>query len=492
VTLLDRIAGLFGRAKPAAPTRVATMNHLLEAAQQIARAWNAADDDRLTKNHWGNTQSVAINQDLVSDLVTMRQRTRWERQNNGILEGMVTSNAMDVVGPRGPTLQVSTTDSAFRERAEQLWREWWAMPDLNGQLSGVDMLVQDIRSEWDNGESLKQRVNDPTARGIQLRLLAIAPRRLESPMGTAVSGLGNITLGVTRSATGKPLSYWIREDSDSEFNPSLGMRYVEVPARNLIHDFEIQETGQARGIPLLASCLQVVAQLRDWDKDVQQAMRMAAMLAVFFTTTDKEARPITLDGGIDLESGQATALPPGYDAKQMQPAQPGQKYNDFRDAKLGEIGRPRGMPLMMVKLDSAGHSYSSARFDGQTYQRTVEARQARMERVTMSPLFADVMREAQLLGLIGRTPADLRIGWVWPRRPHVDPGKESDAIHQRLEDGTIDQAAACAEYGMDADVVRERRVAQGMSAGPTWVGADAVPQRPRVVAGNQSNQDGDA
>ena len=458
--------------KESPPPRVELAETLLaELKQQVTRGWSGAENDRLTGAHWGSATSTSINADLVTDLDTLRTRCRYERQHNGILEGMAKSHVLDVVGPRGPRLQVtSTEDPKYAADLEKIWQNWCEVADVTGSGHFADILGQDIMAEWDNGESIKLIVTDPAAQGIQFRLQTIHARRLSSPSGAGIAHLQDITLGVRRSPIGRPLSYFIRDDVDNEFAQLQGFTWHEVPAANVLHDYMPQEPGQVRGIPLMAASLHVIAQLRDWDRDVQQAMRMAAMLALFFYTDSPNAKPAPLVGTMDMEAGTVGSAPPGWKLQQTTPSQPGQKYNDFRNSKLAEMGRPMGMPLMQVNLDSSDHSYSSARFDGQTYQRAIEARQARMERKTCRPCLVQVEREAQLLGLLrSRRPADLAIAWGWPKRPHVDPNKEADALHTRLEDGSIDQDGLCAEYGLDAAIIRAKRLAQGLPAGPTWL-----------------------
>ncbi len=468
------------RGVPMSPSqRVPLIAQMVEEMRTTLRGWSGAESDRLTEKHYGSAHGSAINQDLVQDLTTLRDRCRWERQHNGILEGMARTHALDVVGPRGPTLQiVSKSNQDYADRLEDIWATWTENCDICEEGDFADLLTQDIVSEWDNGESLKQLVNDPQAAGIQLRLQTIRAGRLASPYGLAGTDLRSVTLGVRRNTYGKPLSYFIREDVDSEFVTTVGNRYIEIGRQNMIHDFLKQEPGQVRGAPLMSASLHVIAQLRDWDRDVQQAMRMAAMLALIFYCESPNAKPAPMIGTMDMEAGMMASAPPGYKVQQTTPGQPGQKYNDFRDAKLAEIGRPVGMPLMTVKLDSSNHNYSSARFDGQTYNRVIEARQGRMERKSCRPCLGRVEREAQLLGKLGRLrPDDLELKWGWPKRPHVDPGKEADAIHIRLEDGTIDQEGACNEFGTDVDVVRAKRVQQGLPAGPTWL-AQGTTSRP--------------
>lgn len=445
MNLLDRLLGLVG------------LSRTTRTRAHGQRGFNAASSDRLTKNHWGSATSSSINQDLISELETTRNRIRFERQNNGILEGMVKSNALDVVGPDGPRLQIATADTAWAAAAERIWNDWAAMPDIAGRLSLADFLTLDVRMDWDCGESFKLEVTDPTARGpVKLRLQDIHPRRIETPVGSPMGDLLDTTLGVRRARTGRPISYYVREDRDTEFGQYIGLVYTEVRADNVIHDFAIDEPGQVRGVPALAACLQVVAQLRDWDRDVQQSMRMAAMLGMLLTCDSAPGQAaIELNGSVDLAAGTATALPPGYDAKQIEPAQPGQKYNDFRNAKLAEIGRPAAMPLMMVNLDSSDHNYSSARFDSQTYDRTVQARRGRMRRRTLDRLVGKVIQEATLAGVLKPRPRDATYNWIWQPRPHVDPVKEGVAHNMRIENGTLSKSEVCALNGNDWDTVEQ-------------------------------------
>lgn len=458
--LLDAIA------ERISPRRQALVRAFRRAVDAHAkRGFNATNDDRLSKNHWGDAKNTSINADLRTDLVEMRNRCRWERQNNGNLEGMAASWALDVVGPEGPKLLVETKDKVYAQQLEGLMRWFGENCDATGEMCMPDQLAMDCRMDWDCGEALTQIVTDHTYDGpIQTRLLSIAPRRCETPHGRPVTDLAQITMGVRRSDIGRPLSYFLRRDLDVDFGFLVGNHFDEIDARFIIHDFQRIEPGQARGIPLMAPCLQVVAALRDWDRDVQQAMRMAAMLGVWLYSEAPGAEPIDLNGSWDLEGGTAAVAPPGYKPMQVTPQQPSQQYDTFRNAKLGEIGRPVGMPLMMVKLDSSDHSYSSARFDGQGYDRTVKARRTRLERVKLNRVLRQVILEAQRARVLRATPADVRYQWIWTPRPHVDPVKEMTAYESKIKLGIASKTGVAAENGNDLEIVEKQLLAEGMQA----------------------------
>lgn len=429
---------------------------------QFARNYMSGIDNRLTADHWGRVNNQSINADLAQDLGNIRQKARFERQNNAHLEGMVSSHALDVVGPNGPTLQVVSKNAKWAARLENIWREWWEMPDLNGQLSGPEMMVQAIRMEWDCGEFIWQIANEPSDDPVQMRLLGIHPRRLGTPYGMV--GDPTVTLGIKRNATGKPLIYWFNDLPENEYPITLGTKFNPFTPDLVIHDYAVLEPGQARGVPLLAPCLDTIAQLRDFERDTMQAARMAAMWAVFFYTQDAEAAPMPMAGSVDVEPGSATALPPGYRAEQMTPQHPGANFESFRKAKLAEIGRAACMPYMTVALDSSGHNYSSARMDGQNYDAALKVRRGRFERRALDRILAAFRLEAQRANYLDRDPEDFDWHWTWTPRPHVDPEKEANAQHLRLADGTQTQEGACAENGLSYDIVQAKKAEESKDA----------------------------
>lgn len=447
----------------------------------IRRGWQGARENRLTESHWTSLQAATsqnINRDLASDLSTLRKRCRQEAQNNGFIAGMKQRHADDVVGPEGPKLQLVASDSGspevqsqvsrFIREAEDLWREWSAMPDYTGQWSLADLLRINELSQWDNGEALLIKVASRTSRlPVSMRLVTVHPRRLASPPDKMMNA--RMTLGVLRDRWGRPLRYFIEDDEEGEFSLSSGLKYTEYTANQVVHDFDPAEPGQARGIPRLAPVLNVIAQFRDFRQATLTAARTAAALGAAVLETqpgaESEAENVQPGTGLDIEQGRMVTLPKGWSLKQMNPSHPGSTYEMFVHDLLSEMGAPVNMPYMIVALDSSGHNYSSARFDAQTYNRGVEARQARIGRRVLNPLAMQVFQEASLSGAIRPMPMSLRMRWVWPKRPHVDPVKEANAQRIQLEDGTLDLAAAAAEHGRDIDDVQAAREAQGLPRG---------------------------
>ena len=133
-----------------------------EPGESEAMRWglfDAAQTHRLNKGHWQGVTGQTINFDLAGGLETIRTRARFEIVNNPTAAGMINSHVVDVVGENGPILQVVSDSEPFNEALEQVWADWWAKPDINALLAGVDMLKLGIRGFWSNGEFLWQWKN---------------------------------------------------------------------------------------------------------------------------------------------------------------------------------------------------------------------------------------------------------------------------------------------------------------------------------------------
>lgn len=457
------------RAKPAAPyfaKRKAGEGKPEEGFTSVRR-WDAAKTNRLNSMHWAGVTGATINADLNSYLETLRTRAEFEASLNSDAAGVIETHVNDVVGENGPTLQVQSNDETYNEKLEALWRKWWAMPDVNGQLAGVDLLRLWIRLLWTNGEWLNQIMVDEDAEGpIKTRLLPIAPRRLQNPTTTATDP--NRFMGVLRNKLGKPLKYWISAPLDtalSQRNPTDG---DDVPAEDIDHGFLVLEPGQVRGVPLLATGLQAIGDLRDFDAEVLEAARQAANYGVILHTNHPEANYIEVNESVEIERGCETTAPPGWTPFQMTPQQPSTQYNDYHDEQLRKVGRPACMPLMMIKLDASDHNYSSARFDSKGYERaTRNGFRALTTRRSLNRFVDIIAREAGLVpGTLPPKPETVTYAWQWDGFAQADPLKEDKSVTERLANGTATMRDECAARNLHwEDVIQQRgREARALEA----------------------------
>lgn len=446
------------------------------------RRWDAAKTNRLNSKHWGPVTGSTINVDLSSHLETLRTRVEFELGNNSDAEGAVNTHIVDVIGEDGPKLQVQSENTEYNEALERIWKKWWAKPDINEQLAGVDILQLWWRSLWSAGEYLAQIIVDDDADGpVKTRLLVLHPRRLATP--PLAAGDSTIFMGVKRNELGKPLDYMILGPPDRILPGQLPTDYKSIPAKDIIHEFRVLEAGQVRGLPWLVTGLQPIADMRDFDNEVLDAARAAADNGAVMTTNHPEAHFVEVNETTEIERRTLTALPPGYDLKQMVPQQPATGYLDYHDEQLRKVGRPVGMPLMMIKLDSRKHNYSSARFDGQIYERATKTLRAWLARTTLDRLVALVAVEARLKEGFPVAPEDVHYHWNWPAFPHVDPAKEDKAATERLKNTTSTLRDECADRGKDWEDVLDQQAKEqakreelGLPPLPEMLGVSAEPE----------------
>ena len=417
------------------------------------RRFESAETTRLNQSRWSTANGAPINEDLAESLETARARAAYEAINNPTIEGVINTYVTDVVGKHGPTLQIKSSDTAYAAKREAVWRTWWKRPCTNRKLSGGGRLRQWIRSYWICGESFDQLVSKPTYAGaVKLRLLPIHPRRVGTPMTSA--GDGQIVLGVQFTEDGDPVAYHVQKYTRFGAYQLTAGETQKVPAALMIHGFLPVEEDQARGIPWLNSALGAAAELRDYDASVLNASHNAARQATWLYTDREDAPFVKVNATEEIEEGDfISTCPPGYKPMGLQPSQPQAVYIDYRGERQRDIGRPVGMPLMMVRLDSSGHNYSSARFDGQSYARQIGFFQGHLEGVALDPLEEAVAREAELAGELPPPPQDMSKQWSWPPLPHVDPKKEVEAITARMENRTLTWSEAVIAEDKDPDEV---------------------------------------
>lgn len=456
------------------------------------RRWESAKTDRLNRGHWSGATDNSINFDLSMWAETLRKRAMHEAANNSLLAGVINTHVTDLVGARGPVLQVQSDNEDYNTALEGAWGQWWALPDLLGRLSGPQMLRMGFRMWWYAGEWIWQEVTEKAASGpVRMRLKAIHPRRLQTPATMTYSPL--TALGITTDEHGRPQSYAIMRELPSGEIKYLSTDYDEVPARFVRHCFEQYEPDQMRGIPLVAATLHDIADLRDFDQQTMDAARAAADWSVLLYSAlpPGEVPPITLGSDtIPMERRTMQALPPGYQAQQVKAEHPSTNYVQYRKEHQAGIGRPVNMPLMRVRLDASEYNYSSARLEAYIYEGGLDVHREVAEVQALNPTVRSFEIEAQLAGLIPERPPVVRYGWVWPALPTIDPLKEAEAERMEMENRTATFSEACARRGKDPDQViaqhqrdREKFAGTGLPLPPSF-----QEPKPATTPGRPDNQ----
>ena len=441
------------------------------------RRWGGAMTHRFNQTQYTNVTGNHINEDLVAHWHTLVNRCQYELTTHPIIAGMVDTHVVDVAGATGPDFRLlpksaltSKTDQKrwvqYIGQAEHILQEWFQHCDYNGELSGPEILGQSIRGLWGTGDFIWQKTaadrDQPAVHTpIDLRLHPIDARRLWHFATTDDAG-NRVVLGVSVNRTGRKLVYHIREANDlGQFTGSTEVDAI--PARDIVHGFESREPGQIRGVPLLAPTLEVASDLREYDDQVLKAAKQAAASGLAIETKHPNAPFVKYkqNGVVPFKLGGILKIPDGHEARYLKAEQPVGNYVEYRTERLREIGRVAQMPLMLIRLGSEEHSFASARMDSQIYQRSIRREQAALMCKLRGPCL-EVLREAELKGLIPERPVPVDVSAGWPRLPHVDPMKEAKARETNLATGvtTLIDEWASESQRPDEVIEKHRRLAE--------------------------------
>lgn len=479
---MDSIKSLWR--SPAEPAGPSNEEREIEHLEKLRR-WESAETTRLNYDRWSGVTGNPINFDLMQDWQTLVARCVYERMNNPMVEGVCETFATDVLGRRGPHLIVESEDGEYNDAVEGVWNQWFSRCCVDGT-SGVDLLFRLIGQNFDKGEWLQQLINLedelPSSDPVKMRLLDIDPCRLWDPFG----GTRNSIMGVQRDSLGRPVKYWIRNDVQPN-QLYQTTKYKDVAAEDILHCFQSREPGQVRGVPRLASVLQELADLRDYDAQVLDAARTAANNAMVLTTRDptlvgEKAKALPAGSSIQLQRQQATYVAPGYEATQMHPSQPGAHYIEFRHEKLRSLGRCAHMPLLMVLLSAEDSNFSQSRIDlNVIYQRGVNRFQNWIETNWLEPLRKMVIAEAGLAFapgmtandpqpfLVPKAPGRVNFRWGWEPIAQANPKDHVKVQLEKINLGLSAPAIELASEGLDEEFVlaslhrtQQRRAALGL------------------------------
>lgn len=445
------LGNLFARQKPqavAVPLRVRGKFDVAESGED--------------RRHWANADAFAADAAL-SPMVrrTMRNRARYERQNNSYLAGMSATLANDLVGT-GPRLQLQFGDDETARMVERAFFDWSWQIDLASKLRTMrEALVVD-------GEAFAMMITNPRMPGVQLDLRLVESEMVATPtelMSQSITPDGSTVDGLEFDTVGNVTAYQVLNyHPGSNFRVNT-LEFQRVPASQMVHWFRPLRPGQHRGMPEVTPALKLFAQLRRYTEAVCAAAETAADFAGFLRTNSPAAEVDEVEAFAEMpiEKRSMVTLPDGWTFEQLKAEQPTSTYAMFKRELIGEIGRCLGLPFNVSALDSSSYNYASGRMDHQVYATTQRILRDDLERKMLDRVLEAWVNEATLAGYMPEgVPAfsEWDWSWQWDGKEHVDPAKEANAAETRLRNHTTTLAAEYAKQGKQWDVELRQRAAE--------------------------------
>lgn len=419
-------------------------------------AFESAETSRLNESHWSVARDTPINDDLQLRLNTMRVRSNHEAWNNTSIEGLILQHSIAVAGDDGPLLDLQADDEAgdaWCELAERVFEDWCEYSDAADDWTlGARIKNNWNRSCWTNGEWFDQLVFDRSvSTPLKFRLHSIEPQRIYSPH-TSISDKA-VIMGIKRGPMNRAIEYFIADDWYG-FGSGTWLK-----AENVMHGFEKLETGQAHGVPWAQSGLPIAADLRDYDDQVMDAARSAADMAIIAQTRHPDAEYVETNKAATFRRRRINHIAPGWEVAMLNPTQPQANYKEHRHERMGDLGRGKGVPSMVLRLDARDHNYSSARFDRGLLHESASHVRTSLYNQRLKRLVRIVIAEAILAGVLPFPPTGYKIAFIWPAMPQVDEDKAAKAEQKYLQSGTLSYSEACIQgHGRRAsDIIRQRQ-----------------------------------
>ena len=418
----------------------------LPRRREVRATYDAARTTDEFKNYWANADALdADSANSKSVRATLVKRSRYEVANNGFADGMVQTHANYLVGT-GPSLRLQTSSPSFNNLVETEWYRWAKTVLFRRKLWCM------AHAKVQDGEPLGIVRSNPRLRHpVKLDLVLIETEQCQTPMlSYAVPGYID---GIKFDDFGNPEWYDILPyHPGGQFGFGFAGQPEQVPARFVLHWFQLRRPGQHRGVPEFRSTLNVGASSRRFREATVASAETAADISVLLQTAfpPDEVDQVTPMTSVDFQKRMMLALPHGWGGNQMKAEHPNATYEAFLRSQINETARPKSIPYNLAACDSSSYNYASGRLDHQTYFIALDVEREDANDLVLDPLF-DLWWEEAVLTFgwnadPGRPPTHL---WDWPKHPVADIVAENSAKDTRLRNGSTYPSQIYSEEGRD-------------------------------------------
>lgn len=333
-----------------------------------ARGFQGALMSRLSSGWLSTLKSVDA--DLKAALPVLVARSRDLKQNNDYVRRYFQLLKTNVVGHTGIQFQAKQKkangepDKEANDRYEAAWTDWGRSCDMTGRLTWKDALNLAVEQLAECGEILCRLVMDKR-NPYGLALHFIEPLRLDVNYNEDKPNGNRVVMGVEMDPWGRPVTYHILTAIPGEYGGRRTTYREPIPASEIIHAFIVEYATQTRGVPWTATAMKRLRQLGEYEHAALVAARIGAAKMGFIFSPDGETEG---DEGDDkgntieeVEPGQITTLPHGYQFQGFDPKYPAEAYDPFVRRQLKGIAAGLGVSYVSLANDLEGVNFSSIR-----------------------------------------------------------------------------------------------------------------------------------
>lgn len=447
--------------------------------------------------------------DILTDLGTLRGRSRDLERNQPLALGAIQTKTNGVVGG-GLKLRsvldhkvLGITPEQKVDLQYQIEREWdlfEAECDFTGQQHFKDLqrlIYRSARVSGDIGIARRWRKRPGETYGT--RIVLIEADRISNPNSTADSD--TLQAGVALTDDGEIRGYHVSKRHPGDMRGAPEWRFV--PRRGagsgmlqMILAAQVYRPGQVRGAPLFAPIIEDLKQLGDYREAELKAAINDAFIFAFEEVpaeVDEEGNPILVrsdgetdaEGELTLQDLTITTLPPGSKMNVKKPERPNAGFGPFFDAFCKCLGAALELPFEVLLMHFSS-SYSASKGALEVARKAFIVDQEWLVRAVIDPIrvwqftemvaagrfdalgfFDDPLKRAAWLGRI----------WLGPTGIQLNPASESTADKTDIETGVKTREQVMTERtGGDFDTKSAQVLHEREVLGPLTPAA-AVPEK---------------
>lgn len=335
------------------------------------RMFDAGQTDRLTAS-WPSTPTPA---DYIvrRNQRTLVARSREQAANNDYMRGFLRMVRQNIVGPQGIRLQAQSRDidgsldTAANDAIEAAWLEWGraANCDVSGRRSWRIVQGGAATAAARDGEFMIREIWGADAGSWGYALQVLDPQRCPVDYDEERRNDGTfVRHGIEFNQYGRPIAYLFTTTDEREADYVYGGRsFQRIPAREIIHGFIEDFTGQKRGLPWAATALWRMRMLDGFEKSAMVNARVSASKGGFFQWKEGYGPDQDEDEELYMEAepGAFQELPAGVEFKEWSPQYPNGEFAPFMKSGLRGIATGLGVSYNNLANDLEGVNFSSIR-----------------------------------------------------------------------------------------------------------------------------------
>ena len=425
-------------------------------ARLMARHYEAASVGRRTSG-WSRRLTDANAAASGATLAYLRAQARdlvrnnpWARRG---LQRLVTNTVGWGIRPK-PT-------GRGGERVMELWRRWAETTDCDaaGRLTFYGIQRQVMRTVVESGEVLVRRRRRLPEDGlaVPLQLQVLEPDFIDTGKD-GIPGIegGPITQGIEYDAIGRRVAYWLFSQHPGSVGPLVSPVSQRVAASGILHIFNQERPGQARGTSWFAP---VDVRLHDFDEFEDATLmkaKISACMAAFVTDLDGSGVALG-ESGTDVASEQPTdTFEPGMilnlpAGKQVTVANPPTTtdHPSYSATALRGVAAGLGVTYEDLCGDYSQVNFSSARMARIAHMGDVhDWRWNFLIPQFCAPAWTWMLEALALAGeAVEIAPAE----WTPPGAPMIDPANEGLAMMRAVRAGLTTPDEMVREQGYDPE-----------------------------------------